>query len=283
MGFNDVTLSIPCYNVEDTLKQTLKSVDRLDPSPSSVLCVDDGSTDDTRDIIEAHEGVRLIEHEQNRGLGATLNTALAHAETPLFAKIDADIVVPSDWLAKIRSEKEDNDAAFVQGRFIDQVKTSGDRWRQQYPSPSFGNQPVRNKPLNGSNTLADTDALRDVGGWDEKYRRAFDDIDLMERLIEAGYDIYYSPAVRATHIRTDTWKEVLKTDWAYYNNPRNGGKPDCTHDIFSRLPSHAYRSAKFSFFETYRVRPALIAISLLLLPSHVKWDIDCVRGEIHGY
>lgn len=282
MNPDDVTLAVPCYNVEDTLPHALDAIERLDPSPASVLCVNDGSTDDTKEIIEEYDDVRLIEHEQNQGLGTTLNTALAHAETPLFAKIDADIVVPSDWLEVIGREKEESGAAFVQGRFIEQVTTSADEWRTQYPSPTFSHEPKRNKPINGANTLADTEALRDIGGWDEQFRRAFDDIDVMERLIEEGYDIYYSPSVRATHIRTDTWREVLRTDWAYFNNPSNGGKPEDLSDVLDRIPSHAYRSAVRAFLETYRRRPTLLGISMLQLPFHLTWDLTHVMGGPRG-
>lgn len=279
MNSDDVTLAVPCYNVADTLPQALAAIDMLDPSPSEILCVDDGSTDDTKEIIETYEDVRLIEHEQNRGLGVTLNTALAHTRTPLLAKVDADIVVPPDWLEVIYREKEESGAAFVQGQFVEHVTTTADRWRKEYPSPWFDDEPVRNKAINGANTLADTEALRDIGGWDEQYQRAFDDIDVMNRLIEAGYDVYYSPSVQTTHIRTDTWREVLRTDWAYSNHPSDGGKPDDVFDVLGRLPSHAYRSCRNVFHETMRGSPALACISLLQLPFYVNWDIKCARGQ----
>lgn len=279
MDSDDVTLVIPCYNVEDTLPEVLEAVARLDPPPKSVLCIDDGSTDDTAEIIRSYEDIRLIEHERNRGLGATLNSALSHTRTPLFAKIDADIVVPPDWLEVIGREKESSGAEFVQGRFVEEITTPADEWRDEYPSPTrwFHDEPRRNTPINGANILAETGALRSIGGWDEQYRRAFDDIDVMNRLIEAGYDVYYSPSVSATHIRTDTWREVLRTDWAYSNKPSAGGKPDEISNLIERLPLHVYRSVGRAAVQTVKGRPTLGCISLLQLPFHVCWDIQCIR------
>ena len=271
----DVTLIIPCYNVEETLPRTLESVDRLDPGPETVLCIDDGSEDGTKEIVKTHERARLIAHEQNSGIGATINTGLSHTETPLFAKIDADIVVPSNWLELMITEMDRSGADFVQGRFVEEVTTIADEWRNVYPSPSFDKCAYWNKPINGATILAETDVLRDVGGWDEDHRRAFDDIDLMERLIEAGYEVYYTPRVRSTHIRTDTWKEVLRTSWAYSNHPDSGGKPEEIEDVLRRVPKHFFHLAKSIAIEARHARVSIVWISVLRLFFHLKWDLEC--------
>jgi GT2 family glycosyltransferase len=217
----------------------------------------------------------LIEHETNSGLGVTLNTALAHTETPLFAKIDADVVVPPDWLANILNAYNESGAALVQGKFVEQETTLADRWRAKYPSPPFGSEPRRNHPINGATILAETEALRDIGGYDEQFRRAFDDIDLMERLIDADYDIYYAPSVRSTHIRTDTWREVLHTEWAYQNNLQRG-KPTSLSEIVDRLPHHIYESGRCVYLDVKYREFERLPISLLRLPYLVKWDVEYV-------
>lgn len=280
MSADDVTVAIPCYNVEETLPAALDAVERLNPAPGTVLCVDDGSDDRTGQIIEAREDVRSLEHDRNRGIAATINTALSHADTPLFAKIDADLVVPTDWLATIRTEKERTGAEFVQGTFEEEITTVADQWRAEYPSPHFADCPYWNKPINGSNILAETDALRDVGGWDEQYRRAFDDIDVMERLIDAGYEVYYTPRVRATHIRTDTREEVLRTSWAYFNHPSRGGKPTEPADVARRVPRHLRRFGRSVRKEVQMRRPRLLWFSTLRLVYHLKWDVEHVMQ--HG-
>lgn len=276
MDPEDVTLVMPCYNTAGTLPAALNAVTRLDPQPSTILCVDDGSTDGTKAIIESYDGVRLVEHEENRGLGTTLNTALSRTETPLFAKVDADVVVPSDWLARILDAYAESGAALVQGRFIEQETTAADRWRSKYPSPRFEQHPRRNKAINGATILADVDALRDIGGYDEQYERAFDDIDVMERLMEAGYDVYYAPSVRSTHIRTDTWREVLRTEWAYHNDPQYGGEPDDLSDVLHRLRDHCYESGRCVYLDVKHREYERLWISALRLPYMIAWDIDHV-------
>lgn len=276
MDPDDVTLVMPCYNVEETLPAALDAVDQLDPSPHQFLCIDDGSTDDTRSIIDSHESAQLLENETNKGLGATLNKALSATDTPLFAKIDADIVVPSDWLETILTVYNTHDAALVQGRFVDEESTMADQWRAEYPSPDFDRPPVWNKALNGATILADAETLREIGGYNEQYRRAFDDIDLMKRLMEAGYDIYYDPSIHTTHIRTDTWKEVLRTEWAYQNHPRRGGKPDSLSDIVRRFPHHFYQSLRCLYLDVRTLHSERLWISLLRFPYLIRWDVEHV-------
>lgn len=283
MEIEEVTLVVPCYNTARTLPAVLNAIHSLDPSPKRVLCVDDGSTDETAEILELDEKVDLIKHDENRGIGATLNTALNATNTDWFAKVDADIVVPPTWLERIWEAREESGAALVQGRFIERIVTPADRWRAKYPSPNFPLQPRWNKPLNGGTMLASTDALRDVGGWDIRYRRAFDDIDLMKRLIRNNYDVYYSPTVRSTHIRRDTWKEVLRTDWAYSNNPIYGGEPDDLLDVVSRLPHHFYNLIGSVRDDLVQRDFDLVWISTLRFPYHVLWDVNHVLTADAAY
>ena len=276
---SNITLVMPCYNVADTLPAVLHAVDQLDPTPARFLCVDDGSTDGTRDILRSHDSAELIEHDTNSGLGVTMNTALSHTETSLFAKIDADIVVPADWLTNMLAAYEESDSALVQGRFIEQETTRADQWRAKYPSPHFPVEPRRNKPINGGGILAETEALRAIEGYDEQFRRAFDDIDLMERLIEAGYDIYYDPSVCATHIRTDTVREVLHTEWAYQNDPRTISKPTSLTDVIDRIPYHFDKSARYIYRDCRERKPARLGLSLLRFPALVAYDLAHVHSS----
>ena len=278
----DVTLVIPCYNVVETLGRVLESVDRLDPAPQRVICVDDGSTDGTKRIVQRHDGVELVEHEFNRGLGATLNTALLWTTTPGLAKIDGDIVVEPDWLGRLCAIRDEHDADLVQGRFEEEVTTVADRWREKHLQPGFLDESVYNKPINGSNILCRTDALRAVGGWDERYTRTFDDIDLAQRLITAGYRVYYTPDVVTTHLRTDTREDVLHAAWAYHYGSfgSDDGRlpPESIREAVLRLPEMAARSV-VSINRDLRDRaPELLSISLQRPLSHLRYDLESIKN-----
>jgi dolichol-phosphate mannosyltransferase len=62
--------------------------------PVELLFVDDGSTDGTADLLEAHGAwpvpIRVVRHERNRGLGAAVRTGFAHAAGERIVVTDAD-------------------------------------------------------------------------------------------------------------------------------------------------------------------------------------------------
>ncbi|MCU1372872.1 MAG: hypothetical protein JWO68_158 [Actinomycetia bacterium] len=97
----DAVLSVvmPCFNEEATIATTLKRV--LDsPYTGEVIVVDDGSTDDSVDVVERFddERVRLVRQPDNRGKGAALRRGFAAASFPFVLVQDADLEYdPSDY------------------------------------------------------------------------------------------------------------------------------------------------------------------------------------------
>ncbi len=93
----DYTLSvlIPIYNEAATLMELLYRVREVEIKKEIIL-VDDGSTDGTRDILRSEiEGkfpdVKVVFHETNRGKGAAIRTAIAHATGDYLIVQDADL------------------------------------------------------------------------------------------------------------------------------------------------------------------------------------------------
>jgi glycosyltransferase involved in cell wall biosynthesis len=77
-------------------------------SPSDgwkVIAVDNGSIDDSLNILEQHAGriPMTVLSEPRRGKNIALNAALALAEGDIFAFTDDDIILPRDWLVSIES------------------------------------------------------------------------------------------------------------------------------------------------------------------------------------
>jgi glycosyltransferase involved in cell wall biosynthesis len=87
-------VAIPCLNEAATVGEVIRQIPATMPGFDEVvvLVVDDGSTDDTRDVAEA-AGAVVISHGHNRGVGAGFQTALTYAVDGRFdamVNIDAD-------------------------------------------------------------------------------------------------------------------------------------------------------------------------------------------------
>lgn len=102
-----LTLVIPCYNESETLPYLEKTLTRFAEKGDSVfdlycVLVDDGSSDDTWDLLQHHFGAldrfQLLRHETNRGIAAALITGLRQVQTDFAATLDADCTFAPDQI-----------------------------------------------------------------------------------------------------------------------------------------------------------------------------------------
>ena len=123
-----VSVIMPIYNVEQYLSQALRSVQNQILEDIEIICVNDGSTDKSLAILEAHakqdHRIRII-NKENGGYGAACNRGLAEARGTWIA-----IVEPDDWIDALMYRSM-VDYANTFGEPIDIVKTP--YWRVWLP------------------------------------------------------------------------------------------------------------------------------------------------------
>jgi glycosyltransferase involved in cell wall biosynthesis len=88
-----LSVVIPVYNERGTVAELVRRVQAV-PIGKEILLVDDGSTDGTIEVLvrlAQQPGVRLIQHERNRGKGAALRTGFAAATGDVVIVQDADL------------------------------------------------------------------------------------------------------------------------------------------------------------------------------------------------
>ncbi|MCB4790689.1 MAG: glycosyltransferase family 2 protein [Elusimicrobia bacterium] len=85
---NKVSLIIPAYNEEVSIKLVLKQINSVN-GIDEVIVVDDGSTDSTAKIAR-ESGVKVISNLYNIGYGASIKNGIMKAKNNLIAIIDAD-------------------------------------------------------------------------------------------------------------------------------------------------------------------------------------------------
>ncbi|HWL38922.1 MAG TPA: glycosyltransferase family 2 protein [Gemmatimonadaceae bacterium] len=98
-----VSVLIPVYNEEDTVAEIVERV-RATPYATEIICVNDCSTDGTRDVLNrllAERKVhKVIHQERNRGKGAAIRAAIAASTGDVVIVQDADLEYsPTDWPA----------------------------------------------------------------------------------------------------------------------------------------------------------------------------------------
>jgi glycosyltransferase involved in cell wall biosynthesis len=90
-----LSILMPVFNERERVERAIAEVLATElPDQFELIVVDDGSTDGTREILRGGSWdprVRLLEHPENQGKGAAVQTALAHARGEYAAIFDADL------------------------------------------------------------------------------------------------------------------------------------------------------------------------------------------------
>lgn len=86
-----VTVLMPAYNAAKYIAEAIRSVLEQSFTNFELLIINDGSTDETEQIIKSFHDPRIVLiSQQNRGVAAALNLGLANAKAPYIARFDAD-------------------------------------------------------------------------------------------------------------------------------------------------------------------------------------------------
>ena len=85
-----VSVIIPTYNRGWVLREAVDSVLAQDFEDFELIVVDDGSTDNTREILETYHNDIIVLSQNNRGVSAARNWGIARSCAPLIAFLDSD-------------------------------------------------------------------------------------------------------------------------------------------------------------------------------------------------
>lgn len=203
MDDSDVSVIIPMYRGEKTIRQSLESVLNQDLAAYEVIALDDGSPDRCAEIVESMIsdalGNRLsLYRHQNRGLAGTLNRGIEVARGKYIARQDQDDLVLAGRLSKQKAYLDDNPQVAMVG-------TWARIFVGEYPSDRFHRHPTSpdalrlfllfDNPFVHSSVMIRADVLREVGCYcSDPERQPPEDYELWSR-IACKYQVANLPEV----------------------------------------------------------------------------------------
>jgi len=205
------SIVIPVFNRAELTRECLAALrDTASRDRYELIVVDNASSDDTAALLEGHPlSPRTIRNDQNLGFARACNQGADAARGEFVLFLNNDTVPQPGWLEPLLEiVGREPDVAAVGNRLLYPdsrlIQHAGVAFDLPGPTPyhlwrSFpadwppANQQRDLDAVTAACVLVRRSVFLDLGGFDERYRNGFEDIDFCLRLREKGHRIVYCP------------------------------------------------------------------------------------------
>lgn len=205
-----ISVIMACYNSAETINYAIDSIIHQTYQNWIMICCDDGSTDNTFQILEDYkksypEKFLLLRNETNKQLPYSLNRCLKHVTDEVVARMDAD-----DWSDPKRFEKQikylidhpDIDLVGTGVTISNGQKVIGTIIKKEYPTKE---SMLKQNAFSHATIMTYKRVYDALGGYSEEpYVIRVEDVDLWCRFLAAGYKGYNIPDLLYTILENES-------------------------------------------------------------------------------
>jgi glycosyltransferase involved in cell wall biosynthesis len=289
-----VTIGICVRNNATTIREAIESIIAQDYAHElmEVIFVDDGSEDKTLSIINSYipkmnMKVKVFHHEW-KGLGASRNVVVNNAEGKYIIWVDGDMILPPSHIrTQVEFMEKNPKVGVAKAKYGIMIERNIVEVLENIPFVIYDSKNVSlDLKLPGTGgAIYRVEAIRQVGGFDEKLKGAGEDQDAAFRIKNLGWLIKRSPAVFYER-RSGTWSRVwLK--WAWYGSGDYDlyCKNRSIFSLFKMNPLAGFVNGLLLMTHAYRLVQRRF---IFLLPFHMSFQmtarcIGFVKGQISYY
>lgn len=186
-----VSVVIPVYNVEKTIIYTIDSILRQTYRDIEIVIVNDGSTDNTANILNKYCGNTNVKifYQENGGISRALNFGIKNSSGDLIARIDGDDIAELDRIDLQVKEFQLNARLVLLGSSVTYINESGNSIGRNF---CFTNPALIKKHISEHNffwhptVMFTREAFEKVGKYEEQLAGLFEDYFLFSKLSEIG-------------------------------------------------------------------------------------------------
>tara|TARA_A100000164_G_C21931025_1_gene785581 strand:- start:1233 stop:2600 length:1368 start_codon:yes stop_codon:yes gene_type:complete len=178
-----VTVYITNHNYGKYIKKSINSVLNQTYKNFELIIIDDGSTDNSKNVIEKYSRNKKIKiiYQNNKGLIVSNNIAMKICRGEYITRLDAD-----DWLdpnflqIMINSAVSNKSSAMIFCNYY--LTNSRGQVIDQFYRHEFKNVKLMDQPAHGACSLIKVKILKEIGGYDEQFK-CHDGVDLWFKLL----------------------------------------------------------------------------------------------------
>lgn len=125
----EISVIIPVYNISKYILECLKSVEKQKTEDCEIIIVDDGSTDESYEIIKNYISTRTqykLLRQENAGLSAARNTGIKVAKGRYLLFLDGDDLLKDEALPKLESVIKNKDIDIVLNQYVKLDDSTGE-------------------------------------------------------------------------------------------------------------------------------------------------------------
>ena len=196
-----VSVVTPAFDAAQTVGATVASVLGQTYRDLELVVVDDGSTDHTAAIAEAHGGPVRVVRQENRGVAAARNRGIEAAAGELIAFCDADdFLLPEHVERLVRVWDDHGGIATANSYWLlpGGIHRSKTRYRGGFPKPDGQRRAILEQNFVSPLSLFPRALVEEIGAFDVERRRA-EDWDFWLRAIFAGRRVTLQPEATALY------------------------------------------------------------------------------------
>ena len=109
------SLIIPIYNEGHTLQLLLNKLDKLKNDNIEIIIINDGSNDNTQDILNENGPFVILKNKINNGKGASIKKGIKSAKNQNIILIDGDLEIDIDQIPRLINKYEKSDKDVLSG------------------------------------------------------------------------------------------------------------------------------------------------------------------------
>ena len=287
-----ISIIIPTFNGASRIGNCLDALLKQTPGRDvDILVVNDGSTDNTAEVVRGYPGVRLI-NQRNAGPAAARNRGALEARGTLLLFTDDDCVPTPDWLDAMLKPFDDPEVVGAKGIYRTRQKRLAARFVQIEYEDRYRLMAHLDciDFIDTYSAAFRRDRFLEMAGYDISFPVACsEDIELSYRMSARGWKMKFVPAAIVYHTHPDTFSRYLKKKYkfafwrvlAVRKNPSKGMKDSHTPQIM-KLQLLFAPALLFAVVFDLTVRPRVPVSALVLagfLLSTLSFALRAIRKD----